>query len=184
MRSTLLASALVIALLCGCKKDNLPVNYSYYIAGNGLNGDVASQIQGNAQTHYISIASTSTPYFQITLLGPGNQSVFIDWYQAPYSDSSAASLINKIGTRTFSIPAHPLPPFIIAAGYSSAYGLSNYVTGTGTNTGGSVTITKNTGPGGVMSGTFYFNAVNTSSYPYDSVYVTQGTFTDVPIDTL
>lgn len=183
MRSTLLVSALVIALLCGCKKDNLPVNFSYTIAGNGLNGNVATQNQGNAQTQYISIASTSQPYFQINLNGPNNQSVFIAWYQAPYSDSSAASLINKIGTKTFNLPSFPLTPFIISAGYNSPYGLTQYFTGNGTNTGGSVTITKNTGPGGVMSGTFYFNALNTS-YPLDTVYVTQGTFTNVPIDTL
>ena len=171
MRSTLFAIAIVIILLCGCKKENLPVNYSYTIAGNALNSDVASKIVGNAQTTYVSIASTSQPYFQLNLNGPSNQSVFIAWYQAPYSDSSAASLINKIGTRTFSLPA-------------AAYGLSQYFTGNGNNTGGTVTITKNTGPGGVMSGTFYFNAVAAPNYPYDSVYVTQGTFTDVPIDTL
>ncbi len=184
MRSTLLATAIIIILLCGCKKENLPVNYSYTIAGNALNSDVASKIVGNAQTTYVSIASTSQPYFQLNLNGPSNQSVFIAWYQAPYSDSSAASLINKIGTRTFSLPAYPLTPFIISAGYTAAYGLSQYFTGNGNNTGGTVTITKNTGPGGVMSGTFYFNAVAAPNYPYDSVYVTQGTFTDVPIDTL
>lgn len=183
MRTTLLITALAIVLLCGCKKENLPVNYSYYIAGNGLNGDVATQIQGNAQTQYVSIASTTQPYFQITMNGPGNQSVFIAWYQAHYSDSSAASLINKIGTRTFTLPAFPLTPFIISAGYTGIYGQTQYFTGNGTNTGGTVTITKNTGPGGVMSGTFSFNALNTS-YPLDTVYVMSGTFTNVPIDTM
>ena len=157
---SLIVTAFVL-LLGGCKKTNTTYNYTYRVDGN-----VA---QGTGSTYY----DNTNSIFQINLNGTGGQQVALIWNYMP-----SISSINNLTTTTYPIAAHPLPPSYQSGTFSPAYSSAYYTTGGGV--GGTITLTKNTGAGGLMSGTFSFTAINGSS-PYDTVYITQGTFTDVPV---
>jgi hypothetical protein len=161
-----------VLLAAGCKKNSTAVvNFNCYVAGPVLNSDKAALISGNAQTLY----DATNEVFQIIMLGPYNQSVVITWYNI-----SSLSAVSSFSTGVYTLPAHILPPTYIAGVYTAPYGGYSYSTGGGGITSGTVTLTKNTGAGGVLSGTFSFTASNTSGLA-DTAYVTQGTFTDLPI---
>jgi hypothetical protein len=164
MRILIFSTLLMILLLGGCSKNNNAVNFACLVSG--------TSVSGNAITFYNPASIPST--FQVTMNGPSNSSVTIVWYNI----SSIAAVSHLTGTYT--MPSHPLPPLVAGATYVSQYGYSQYNTGVGNNLSGSVTITKNTGPGGVISGTFYFNALNGNNTA-DTAHVTQGTFADVPV---
>ena len=164
MRYISLTVIAIILLLCGCKKTNTAYNFSYRV-----NGTVT---QGTGVTYYDNTNSV----FYINLNGVAGQQASLVWNYMP-----SISSINNLTTTTYSIAAHQLPPNYESASYSPPYSAAYYSTGGGV--GGTITLTKNTGAGGLMSGTFSYTAINGSS-PYDTVYITQGTFTDVPIDTL
>jgi hypothetical protein len=87
--------------------------------------------------------------------------------------------VNNITARSYTLPANALPPFSISGTYASIYG-ALYNSGQGNNLGGNVTITSNSGPGGTISGTYYFNGLNQSN-SRDTAYITSGTFTNVPV---
>lgn len=147
-------------LLNSCSKNNKVINFNCTVNGSAING--------NAVTYYNSSQSS----FQITMTGPYNQAVTLVWYNI----GSIAS-VNSITARSYTLNA--LPPFSQAGIYASMYG-AIYTTSTGNNLGGNVTITSNTGPGGTISGTYYFNALNQSNN-YDTVHIASGTFTNVPV---
>ncbi len=109
---------------------------------------------------------------QINLLGPNSSAVTITWYSI---DSIGA--IRNIVAKNYPIPAYQLPPFSIATAFVTNSGGVIYST---THTSGNVTVTNNTGPGGVISGTFSFDAINTADAS-DSVVITGGTFTNLAI---
>lgn len=150
---------LLLALLPGaCKKNNTVVNYSYTVNG--------STITGNAVASYDPLAAN----FEILMNGPNNSYVALVWFGI---DSQAA--IHTIVPKTYVMPHYALPPYNLLATFESQYQANQYVNSFG---GGSITITTNTGPGGLISGTFNFIAFN-SNTSYDSVVVTNGSFTNV-----
>jgi len=158
-----------ILLMAGCSKDSGPVNFNCKVNG--------SYISGTAVTYYYT---TSPPTFQIVLTGPGSQAATIIWYGGTYTSLDSVNGIKGLTAHSYTMPANPLPPFAVAALFTSGYGANSYSTGEGTGTSGTVTITNNTGAGGVISGTFSFNALN-SNYPYDTIHITDGSFTNVGI---
>jgi hypothetical protein len=172
MRTTFLVTIIAIILLGGCKKSAGPTNFSFYSAGAINNNYYAPVlVEGNASFQYQN--TIAPPYIQLTMTGPGNQTAAISWYNI---DSLAAE--GQLTPGTYSIPAHTNYPPTVSAVYNAPYGAATYLNGAGT--GGTVTITKNTGHGGVMSGSFSFTALN-QSFPYDTVYITQGNFSNVPL---
>lgn len=168
---------IVILFLFSCNKNNTAINFQCYVADTYLNNNTPTLANGAASTTYN--AASVPPYFQLNMSGANNQSVSIIWYNI---DSIAA--VRSIIPRTYTIPAFPLPPLTVEAVYTSAFsapsGTSTYYSQGARNLGGFVTITQNTGPGGFISGTYVFNAINQSA-PYDTVYITNGSFTNVPV---
>jgi hypothetical protein len=177
MRTILLVTILLTTLLGGCSKDKTPVNFSCLIAGTAINSNKPGLLNGYAVGSFNT--SNYPPYFQLTMNGSYGQAVSVIWYGI---DSPVDA--GHITPKAYTLPAYAQPPLTIAAAYqssaTSAIGQSSYYTGVGRNLGGTVTVTNNTGAGGVISGTFSFNALN-QSYPYDTVYVTSGTFTNVAV---
>ena len=172
MRTTFLVTIIAIMILGGCKKSSGPVNFSCDIAGIINNNNYTPvAVTGNANIAYFN--TIYPPYIQLTMTGSGNQTVAISWYNI---DSLGA--IGQLAQTTYTIPAHTNYPPTISAVYNAPYGTATYQNGFGT--GGTVTITKNTGHGGVMSGNYSFSALNQSA-PYDTIYITNGTFTNVPL---
>jgi hypothetical protein len=157
MRIRFIVSLIFLLTLGACKKSSGPINYSCSIDG--------STMTGNAVTLYNGYQ------FQVLMNGSNGEAVSLIWY--------GIDSIKQLTPRTYTIPANALPPAILAGAFQAPGGQEEYITGGGNNLGGTVTILKNTGPGGVISGTFSFNALNTAAYLYDTVYVTSGTFTDV-----
>ena len=164
MRIKFCLSVVVILLLAGCTKTNAPVNFNCKVNG--------TYMQGTGVTYY-----TNPPVFQLVMTGPNNQIVTVNWNNI----DSVGGIRTQMGPGTYTMSTSPLPPFIASASYAS-FGINNYITGSGSAFGGSVTITNNTGLGGLMSGTFSFTALNTNA-PYDTVYVTAGSFTNVRVGT-
>jgi hypothetical protein len=148
-----------ILLLAACNKSVGPTNFTCHVNG--------SVFQGTASTLF----NPTTGTFQVIMNGANNEAVALNWY---YIDSLSGT--KTLTDRTYNIPT--LPPCTLEGAFAAPYGSGTYST-CGTNLGGSVTITNNTGPGGEMSGTFSFHARNTSYY--DTVFVSQGSFTNVPI---
>ena len=171
MRICFLICITAIMLLGGCSKNNTVVNFSCNVAERYSTGNAANPINGNAVTYYNTAAST----FQITMTGPNNQAVTIVWYNI----NSVASISN-ITAKTYNMPANPLPPFSVAGTYASQFSTTTYNTGTGRNLGGTLIVTSNTGGGGLISGTFAFNGLNYNN-AYDTAYITNGIFTNVPV---
>jgi hypothetical protein len=154
---------IAILLLCGCTKSSAPINFNCLVNG--------SYLQGTGVTYY-----TDPPTFQFTMNGTNTQAVTLFWYNI----DSAAGIHTQIPAKTYAIPSNTLPPFTVSGSYTSQFGAATYNTGSGQ--GGSITVTSNTGVGGTMSGTFYFNAINTNS-PYDTIHITNGTFTNIRVGT-
>jgi hypothetical protein len=153
---------LSVLLLGACKKtSNAPVNFSCYVNG--------AQLQGNAKTLFNGSA------FQILMNGPNGESTALTWYSM-YTDSA----IGRV-SGTYTIPAIELPPAVLAGSFAAPYGQAVYYTGTGNNLGGTITITSNTGSGGTISGTYSFNALYQNGGFVDTVHITRGTFTNVPM---
>jgi|GEM_PF-3629841 len=161
----ILLPILALIFVSGCKKTSLPQNFTCRVSTSTS----SSVMTGNAKTLY------DGSQFQVLMTGPNGESAALTWGQI-----NSASTIAGIN-HTYTIPANALPPFTLTGSFAAPYGSSTYTSGAGNNLGGTVTITQNTGLGGVISGTFSFNAINTSSYLTDTVYITQGTFTNVPV---
>jgi Family of unknown function (DUF6252) len=162
MRLKFILTVLSIMLLNSCNKNNTVVNFNCTVNGTAVNG--------NGVTYYNSAQST----FQITMTGAYNQAVTLVWYNI-----GSIGSVNNITARSYTLPANALPPFSISGTYASMYG-ALYNSGQGNNLGGNVTITSNSGPGGTISGTFYFNGLNQSNR-YDTVHIASGTFTNIPV---
>ena len=160
MRFQFFIAAIMLILLAGCKKSNLPVNYTCLING--------STVTGNAFTEF----NPGGANFIIQMSGANNSYIDLTWF-----DIDSVNAEKAIIPKTYTMPNYQLPPYTLVASYISQYQYGNYNNASG---GGSITITSNTGPGGVISGTFNFKAYNTNP-PYDSVVVTQGSFTNVPV---
>lgn len=156
------SSVVAILLLAGCTKSDAPVNFNCKVNG--------SYMQGTGVTYY-----TNPPTFQLAMTGPNNQIVSINFYNI----DSTAGIRSQLPPGTYTMSTNPLPPFVASATYSSL-GVNSYNTGSNSTFGGSVTITNNTGVGGVMSGTFSFTGLNSNS-PYDTVRITNGSFTNVKV---
>ena len=167
MRIKLFATIITIMLLGGCSKNNTVINFNCLVNGTSVNG--------NAVTFYNNTAGT--PTFQVTMSGPNISAVTIVWYNINTLADEA-----NITDRSYTMPANPMPPLTVSGSYAGQLSSAIYNTGTGNKLDGNVTVTKNTGPGGVISGTFYFNGLN-SVNSLDTVHITQGTFTSVPVVT-
>ncbi len=157
----------MVLLLFGCKKESAPENFSCTLTGNLT---TPATLTGNAST---SFAGSK---FLITMSGPYSAVISIAWYNI---DSPGAE--RGITSRAYTISADTLSAPVASASYAPqnpSYGGVFYNTGAGT--GGTVTITGNTGPGGVISGTYSFTALN-PYYPFDTVYLSNGAFTNVPV---
>jgi hypothetical protein len=163
MRIKFLITIAAIALLGGCTKVDAPINFNCKVNGN--------YISGTAVTYY-----TSPPTFQVTMTGPNNQAITLSWFNI----DSSTWIGSHITPRTYTMSTSPLPPFTCSGTYISQYGTSTYATGSGSTFGGTITVTSNGGLGGLLSGTFSFTAQNESS-PYDTVYITSGSFTNVRV---
>jgi hypothetical protein len=170
MRTRFLITIFVVILLGGCKKSSGPVNFSCYIAGTYLNSNTPTLVNGNASAAYYN--SVYPPYLQLTMTGIGNQTVAISWYNI----DSVGAIVSQLTPKTYTIPAHTNYPPTVSAVYNAQYGTATYLNGNGA--GGTVTITSNTGT--TLSGNYSFSVLN-QTIPFDTVYVTQGTFTNVPI---
>lgn len=167
MRISFFTLLVALMILAGCKKASGPVNFVCTVDGT-------SKLQGTAVTFYNSTVGT----FQVIMNGPNGESTALNWYGI---DSIQGE--KSISARTYTIPAIALPPLTLTGTFSSPNTGPVYVytTGNGNNLGGTITITQNTGPGGLISGTYSFNAINTTSGAYDTVYITQGSFTNVAV---
>jgi hypothetical protein len=151
---------MVVALLTGCSKSPA-TNFSCLINGATFTGSGVTTINTTA----------STPTFNVVMIGVNYVTVTLTWYNI---DSAGAE--RTIVPKTYPIPVYQLPPFTVSASVVNASG----VTYSTTNTSGSITVTSNTGPGGVISGTFSFDAINPNNSS-DSIVITQGIFTKVPV---
>lgn len=150
-----------LLLLAGCSK-SLPVNFSCQVNGSAINGNGNTELNTN----------TSPPSFEVLLNGTGNTTIILQWYGID-SVGAIASIVPK----TYNIPFRQLPPYIISATLLVNLGQATYRTA---GTSGTVTVSSNSGPGGSISGTFSFDAINTYNSS-DSVVVTQGSFTNIPV---
>ena len=163
MRLLITLCLFFLLFITACKKSSGPVNFSCTVNG--------SVVKGTATTGY----NLGAGEFQIAMSGPNNEGIALDWYNI---DSLGGA---RYITGTYTIPAIMLPPPTLVGNVIAPYGGSTYSTGAGRNLGGTITITSNTGPGGTISGTFSFNALNTNQYSYDTAYVTNGVFNNVGI---
>ena len=164
-----------IMLLTRCKKDTAPINFNCDLSGNLTS---ATSISGNAATSFDVISGQPGAGFEITMHGPNNSVLNLVWYNL---DSVNAE--NNITARTYTMPnrsAGLLAPFSVSGEYASNLTGATYITGIGS--GGTITVTGNTGPGGIISGTFSFTGIN-PYYPYDTMRVTNGVFTKVQVAT-
>jgi len=177
MRLTYFFCIAAVLLLAACKKP-AQINFNCNLSGNLT---TSTAIIGNAVTSFDAIASQPEPTFEINMNGPGGSSVNLIWYNL---DSVNAE--KNITDRTYTMPnrsAGLLAPFSVGAVYVPAGGnVSGVAYSTGSGSGGTITITGNSGPGGTISGGFSFTAIN-PYYPFDTVRVTNGTFTNVPVAT-
>ena len=175
MRIKYLFLIAAVMLLTRCKKDTAPINYNCDISGNYTS---AASISGNAVTSFDAIQGQPGAGFEITMHGPTNTVLNLVWYNL---DSVSAE--NNITARTYTMPnrsAGLLAPFSVSGQYTSNITGATYITGIGS--GGTITVTSNTGPGGTISGTFSFTGINAYP-PYDTLRVTNGTFTKVAVAT-
>lgn len=166
-----------VMLLTRCKKDNAPINFNCTLSGNLT---TATTVQGNASTSYDLITGQPGYALQIAMSGPSSSFINLYWYNL---DSINAE--KNITAKTYTIPNYSaglVAPFSVGAVYApqgSNVNQDAYTTGSGS--GGTITVTGNTGPGGTISGTFSFTAINAYA-PYDTVRA-NGTFTNVPVAT-
>jgi hypothetical protein len=164
-----------VLLLTDCKKQ-APINFNCDISGTYIS---ATSVIGNAGTSFNSISTQPLPAFEITMNGPGSSLITLFWYNL---DSVNAE--KNITAKTYTIPKFSsglVAPFSVSALYAPpGSNISQVAYTTGSGSGGTITVTGNTGPGGSISGTFSFTGINASN-PNDSVQVTNGTFTNVPV---
>ena len=164
-----------VMLLTRCKKEPAPINFNCDLSGNLTS---ATSISGNAVTSFDVISGQPGAGFEITMHGPSSTVLNLVWYN---HDSVNAE--NNITSRTYTMPnrsAGLLAPFSVSGQYASNISGATYITGIGS--GGTITVSGNTGPGGTISGTFSFTGIN-PYYPYDTLRITNGTFTKVPVAT-
>jgi hypothetical protein len=169
MRTTFLV-AITIMLLGSCSKTKYPINFNCKVADTYINNNVPTLISGNANTFY----NPSLYTFQITMSGPGSQQVALVWYNV-----DSLNGIKALTAKTYTINPFQYNTPTLVGSYEAQNSSGTYVTGGASNLAGTVTITSNTGPGGAISGTFTFNALNSAQG--DTVYITQGSFTNLSI---
>jgi hypothetical protein len=177
MRMKCLFCIATVLLLADCKKQ-APVNFNCHISGTTTS---ATSVIGNAVTSYDAIMSQPGAAFEITMYGPSSSVVNLIWYNL--DSVNAEKFITPV---TYNMPVRSaglLAPLSVSGAYappgSNISGVA-YITGAGS--GGSITVTGNTGPGGTISGTFSFTGINAYN-PYDTIRVTDGAFTNVPVAT-
>jgi hypothetical protein len=162
-------------LLTECKKQ-APINFNCDISGTTT---AATSVIGNATTSYDLITGQPGYAFQISMSGPSSSFINLYWYNL---DSVNAEKF--ITAKTYTIPNYSaglVAPFSVGAVYApQGSNVTQVAYTTGGGSGGTVTVTGNSGPGGTISGTFSFVGINTNN-PYDTVRVTNGTFTNVPV---
>jgi hypothetical protein len=160
MKKKHLLLLLPFVLLMNCKKNSSSgANFKCYVNG--------SLVEGTAATSYASAGQA----FEIVMANTNVESVSLVWYQIAAYDSAG-----KLVPGGYPIVANQVP-LKVAGVYKSPGGTNTYTTNF---TNGLITISSNSGPGGKISGSFYFNAQNITGSG-DSVVITQGTFTDVPV---
>ena len=175
MRIRYLFCIVAVMLLTRCKKDSAPINFNCDIGGNLTS---ASSISGNAVTSFDAIQGQPGAAFEITMYGPSRTVLNLVW-----NNLDSVNAEKNITARTYPMPnrsAGLLAPFSVSGQYASNLTGTTYITGVGS--GGSITVTGNTGPGGTISGTFSFTGIN-PYYPYDTIRVTNGVFTDLKVAT-
>jgi hypothetical protein len=169
MRTLLIASVVSMMMICGCKKNN-PANYSCMINSPVLTTNVPTLINGFANAVY----NTTTGAFQVIMPGINSQSVVLTWFNI---DSVGG--VKSINGRSYYTNYQYSTPAVTGS-YISQFNSGTYTTNVPLLHTGTITVVNNTGVGGSISGTFFFSAEN-SSYPYDTVNVSQGVFTNLPI---
>jgi hypothetical protein len=177
MRMKYLFGIAAVLLLAECKKQ-APINFNCDISGTYTS---ATSVIGNASTSYVPISGQPGYALQISMSGPSSSSINLYWYNL---DSVNAEKNITAGVYTIANYSSGLvAPFSVGAVYAPpGSNISQIAYPTGNGSGGTIRITGNTGPGGTISGTFSFTGIN-SGNPYDTLRVTNGTFTNVPVAT-